>query len=75
MELAPVFDEFAAYLDLELNRSRQTLSAYQSDFRSFVQCLGETRREASVEAVDRQAVRGYIAWLRQQGLSPTTVCL
>jgi site-specific recombinase XerD len=74
MELAPVFDEFVAYLDLELNRSRQTLIAYQSDFRSFVQCLGETRREASVEAVDRQAVRAYIAWLRQRGLSPTSVC-
>ncbi|MBM3474673.1 MAG: hypothetical protein FJX75_15525 [Armatimonadetes bacterium] len=74
MLLAPVFDEFVAYLDLELNRSRQTLSAYQSDFRQFVQCLGETRREASVEAVDRQAVRAYIAWLRQRGLSPTSVC-
>jgi integrase/recombinase XerC len=74
MELAPVFDEFVAYLDLELNRSRQTLSAYTSDFRSFVQCLAETRREASVEAVDRQAVRAYIAWLRQRGLSPTSVC-
>jgi len=74
MELAPVFDEFAAYLDLELNRSRQTLTAYTSDFRLFVQCLGETRREASVEAVDRSAVRSYIAWLRQRGLSPTSVC-
>jgi site-specific recombinase XerD len=74
MELAPVFDEFVAYLDLELNRSLATIGSYTSDFRQFVLCLAEARREASVEAVDRQAVRGYIAWLRQQGLSPTTVC-
>lgn len=73
MELAPAFDEFIAYLDLECGRSPQTLSAYTSDFRQFSECLSETGRAASVEAVDRQAVRAYIAWLRRRDLSASSI--
>ena len=73
MELAPVFDEFAAYLDVERARSPQTVIAYTSDFRQFLRFLAETNREAAPAAIDHQAVRGYVAWLRRRGLTVTTV--
>jgi len=74
MQLAPAHEEFTAYLDLECGRSRQTLTAYTSDFRQFLLCLAETGREPAVEAVDRQTIRQYVAWLRRRGLTVTSVC-
>jgi site-specific recombinase XerD len=73
MELAPVHDEFCAYLDLECARSPQTLASYASDFRQFLSFLAETNRRPEVEEVDRQAVRAYVTWLRRRHLSVPTV--
>jgi len=74
MELAPAHEEFLAYLDLEANRSPQTVTAYASDFRQFLLCLTETDREPVGEAIDRQTIRQYVAWLRRRGLSVTSIC-
>jgi len=73
MYLPDVHKEFLMYLEIERNYSPRTIIAYASDFRSFLHCLEEKGIEPLTKHIDRLVVRGYIAWLRECGLSPASV--
>lgn len=73
MELQPLYDEFLTYLAVERNCSPLTISAYRDDGRSLSRYLEAEGIAPAVESIARLVVRGYIAWLRGRGLSPTTV--
>ncbi len=73
MEITSLYEEFVSYLDLERGYSPLTISAYRSDFRLFTRFLDDADLEASADAVDRQSIRQYIAWMRGEGLQPTSI--
>jgi len=73
MELQALYEEFLTYLAVERNCSPLTISAYRDDARSLFRHLEAEGVAPTVESITRLIVRGYVAWLRGRGLSPTTV--
>lgn len=73
MELQPLYDEFLTYLAVERNCSPLTISAYRDDARSLFRHLEGEGVAPNTGSITRLCVRGYVAWLRGRGLSPTTV--
>ncbi|MEN6547565.1 MAG: tyrosine-type recombinase/integrase [Armatimonadia bacterium] len=73
MELHPLYEEFLTYLAVERNCSPLTISAYRDDARSLFRHLEAEGIAPNAGNITRLTVRGYIAWLRGRGLSPTTV--
>ena len=69
MEIPPLYEEFLSYLDLERAYSPLTITACRSDARLFLRYLQEARHQPSLDAIGRNAVRGYIAWLSREGLA------
>ncbi len=64
---------FGRHLKIDRNVSPHTLRNYLSDlalFRSFLLSLG---RELRIEGIDVTVLRGYLAYLKKQGLRPATV--
>ncbi len=73
MYLPELHQEFLTYLEVERNYSPRTITAYRSDFRAFLDYLRQRDIQAAVDAIHRQAVRGYIAWMHRDGLASTSV--
>jgi len=73
MYLPELHEEFLQYLEVERNYSPLTITAYRSDFRSFLRYLNDQAIEATAEQINRAVVRGYIAWLHEAGLSAKSV--
>ena len=73
MHIVPLHEEFVSYLDLERGYSPLTIKAYQSDFRIFLRYLSHIGQEPQVHIINRQVIRRYIAWLRKEGLKPTSI--
>jgi integrase/recombinase XerC len=73
MELQPLYEEFLTYLAVERNCSPLTISAYRDDARSLCRYLEAEGVSPNAGSITRLVVRGYVAWLRARGLSPTTV--
>lgn len=61
--------EFLKYLELELNRSRQTVDAYGRDLRELSRHLGLGEEMANAQGTTTSDVRGWIASMSRQGLS------
>jgi integrase/recombinase XerD len=68
MHLAP----FLRYQEFEAGMSRNTLLAYGSDLRQFIEWFG-THGPKSLSAADLKTFTGYLAHLNERGLSSTTV--
>ncbi len=68
---APVLEEFVSWLDLEQNRSPNTVEAYARDVRHFLAYLD--RAGATLSQVDRRTIRSYLATLETLRLSRATV--
>jgi len=68
-------DRFLTYLDDQRRVSPHTLQAYKSDLLKFAEFLEETIGELPdrLDAIDRLAVRGFVARLSRSGLSKTTI--
>jgi len=73
MEIPTLYEEFLSYLDLERAYSPLTIIAYRSDGRLFLRYLQGAQHQPSLEAVDRNTVRGYIAWLSREGLKANSI--
>jgi integrase/recombinase XerC len=64
---------FGRHLKIEQNVSPHTLRNYLSDLALFRSFLVSSGRELRIEEVDVTLLRGYLAYLKKQGLRPATV--
>lgn len=72
MDAHPSLDAFHRYLAHERRSSRHTVAGYLRDLGFFIAAVrGEGRFDPA--AVDRRAVRRYLATLHREGLSPPTI--
>ena len=71
--LASAIDRFVAHLRLERNLSRNTSVAYRSDLERFRAFCAESLEIDAVEAIDREAIFGYLVELREAGLHDRSI--
>ncbi len=64
---------FLQYLELELNLSRLTASAYGRDLREMAEFLGKDSDLTVAAGISTADVRAWIASMSRQGLSPRTL--
>lgn len=58
------FDEFLAYMTVERNASKFTISSYTSDFRILEEYLKERNMKVSIETLNVATIRTFIHFLR-----------
>ncbi len=68
-----MIDEFLEYLELELNRSKLTVDAYERDLREFAEFLGKDSDISDAASVTTSDVRAWIASMSRSGLSPRSL--
>jgi site-specific recombinase XerD len=65
--------EFLSYLSNVRQASVNTVAAYENDLRQFADFMGKERPNCTVEEVDRNDIRAFIAHLLRRRLSSATV--
>lgn len=70
--MGELIGRFLRYLEVERNCSPHTIRSYAADLREFERYIGELGLSSPLEA-DHLAVRGYLAKLRLEGRSRSTV--
>lgn len=66
-------DRFLQYCRSERSFSDQTIRAYESDLEELVEYLRAVDQSTDLLAVEEQALRGYLSWLRRRDLADSTV--
>jgi integrase/recombinase XerC len=65
---------FLRYLAVEKDASAHTIKAYRKDLTQTLEFFrGQLGKEASPAALQPRHIRGYLAWLHEQGLSKATI--
>jgi integrase/recombinase XerD len=64
-------EDYLTWLRAEKGRSTNTIAAYQRDLRRYVGYLDDHGR--TIDQVTRGDLEQYVAWLRAEGLAPSTV--
>jgi len=67
-----LLDRYLKYLEAERGAARLTLKNYRNDLRGFLGFL-KGQKVASLDRVDRQVVRQYLAWLVKQGFARSSI--
>lgn len=66
--------EFLAYLAEVEKGAENTILAYRTDLEQFRRAVSQwLSRPASVDVIDEDAARAYVAWLQSRGYRPSTV--
>ncbi|HEU4401225.1 MAG TPA: tyrosine recombinase XerC [Candidatus Polarisedimenticolia bacterium] len=69
-------DEFLRHLELGIHASPQTIRCYRTDlreFQSFLKARLFPGRLPALTAIDQQAIRAYLSFLHERGLSRATM--
>lgn len=64
-------ERFLAYLDVEKNASPLTLQGYRNDITQFLALVN--RGESRIQEADQYMLRYFLAWLKEQGYTRSTV--
>ena len=67
-----LLDRYLKYLEAERGAARLTLKNYRNDLLGFLGFL-KGQKVASLDRVDRQVVRQYLAWLVKQGFARSSI--
>jgi integrase/recombinase XerD len=68
----PLVDEFLNYLSVERGLSKNTIAAYRTDLRFFVNYL-ESRKISSIDRIKRQDISEYLLYLKDKGISSNSI--
>ncbi len=69
-----VISRFLRYLDVDQERAKNTILAYETDIRQFVQVLSAVTEEPiEPDHINEQNLNKYVSWLNRQGYKTSTV--
>jgi integrase/recombinase XerD len=64
--------QFLNYLSIEAGLSANTIDSYRNDLKGYIKFL-EKRKIRSIEKVSTKEVTGFIGWLSDKGMAPSSI--